>query len=79
MTRPSGLKATSEGGALVAVPQFVRIIDVCRWLRISKPTLWRLRRRPDFPSPIAISDRVIGWPRAEIQAWLEARRRSGGR
>jgi prophage regulatory protein len=60
----------------LAEPPLLRIIDVCRWLRISKPTFWRLRREADFPAPIEITDRVIGWPKSEIQSWLEARRRS---
>ena len=67
--------ATLEHAPL-AEPSLMRIIDVCRWLKISKPTFWRLRREADFPTPIAITERVIGWPREEIQSWLEARRRS---
>jgi len=59
-----------------ADPPLLRIIDVCRWLKISKPTFWRLRRSPDFPTPMRITERVIGWQRHEIQSWLEARRRS---
>ncbi|MGH8227819.1 MAG: helix-turn-helix transcriptional regulator [Steroidobacteraceae bacterium] len=55
--------------------QLLRIEDVCRLLRISKPTFWRLRRRADFPEPTAITDRVIGWPQREIEAWLRQRRR----
>ena len=59
----------------LAEPSLMRIIDVCRWLKISKPTFWRLRREADFPAPIAITERVIGWPKSEIQTWLEGRRR----
>ena len=56
--------------------QLLRISDLCRLLRISKPTLWRLRQRADFPVPTEISHRVIGWPRVEIQSWMNTRRRS---
>jgi prophage regulatory protein len=55
--------------------QFLRIRDVCQMLRISKPTLWRLRRSPDFPAPTQLSDRAIGWSRDDIQTWVAARRR----
>ena len=61
----------------LAEPPLLRIIDVCRWLKISKPTFWRLRREADFPTPIAITDCV--WHQGEIQSWLEARRRSARR
>ena len=54
--------------------QFLRIRDVCQMLRISKPTLWRLRRSPDFPAPTQLSDRAIGWSRDDIQTWVAARR-----
>lgn len=56
--------------------QFLRIRDVCQMLRISKPTLWRLRRSPDFPMPTRLSDRAIGWSRDDIQTWVTARRHS---
>ena len=72
-------RALSGPTAPLAEPPLLRIIDVCRWLKISKPTFWRLRREADFPAPIAITDRVIGWERDEIQSWLEARRRSAPR
>ncbi len=58
--------------------QFLRIRDVCQMLRISKPTLWRLRRSPDFPVPTQLSDRAIGWSRDDIQTWVAARRRLSG-
>jgi predicted DNA-binding transcriptional regulator AlpA len=66
---------TVEDAALAASLQYLRISDVCRLLRISKPTLWRLRQSSDFPAPTHLSDRVIGWSRDEIQKWIAARRR----
>ncbi|MGB6452734.1 MAG: AlpA family phage regulatory protein [Steroidobacteraceae bacterium] len=56
--------------------QLLRIQDVCRLLRISKPTLWRLRQQSDFPEPTAVSDRVIAWNGSEIEAWIKRRRRT---
>lgn len=53
--------------------QFLRLSDVCHLLRISKPTLWRLRRTDVFPEPIELTDRVIAWRRSEIEAWLAER------
>jgi predicted DNA-binding transcriptional regulator AlpA len=54
--------------------QLLRIDDVCRLLRISKPTFWRLRRRTDFPEPTAVTERVMAWSGRDIQAWIERRR-----
>jgi predicted DNA-binding transcriptional regulator AlpA len=55
--------------------QFLRVRDVCRLLRISKPTLWRLRRAQDFPDPTDLTGRVVAWRRSEVEAWLRARAR----
>ncbi len=59
---------------LIPGAPLLRIADICRWLRNSKSTFWRLRRQTDFPLPVAISERVLEWPQADIQAWLDARR-----
>ena len=56
--------------------QLLRINDVCQLLRISKPTLWRMRRAHMFPEPTDVTGRVIAWRKAELQAWLIARQRS---
>lgn len=50
--------------------------EICRLLGISRTTLWRLRQRRDFPSPIRLSTRRIAWRRDAIDAWLEARDRA---
>jgi prophage regulatory protein len=65
---------TAEDALIPSSLQYLRISDVCRLLRISKPTLWRLRQSSDFPVPTHLSDRAIGWSRDEIQTWLDARR-----
>lgn len=57
--------------------QFLRLSEVCRLLRISKPTLWRLRRVGEFPEPTELTDRVIAWRRSEIETWLSERRTAG--
>jgi predicted DNA-binding transcriptional regulator AlpA len=56
--------------------QLLRIDDVCRLLRISKPTFWRLRRRSDFPDPTSVTNRVIGCRQNDIEVWINRRRRS---
>lgn len=53
--------------------QFLRVNDICRLLRISKPTFWRLRRTQDFPKPTHLTDRVIAWNKGEVEAWLLTR------
>jgi len=50
--------------------QLLTVTDVCNLLRISKPTLWRLRRSGDFPDPTTVTERIFGWRRCEIDEWL---------
>ena len=48
--------------------------EVAARMQVSKPTLWRLRKRADFPQPIYLRY----WPKwdsNEIEAWLASRRR----
>lgn len=57
--------------------KFLRPMDVCALLGISRPTLWRLRRAGSFPHPTALSQRSIGWRRAEVEAWIASRAKVG--
>jgi predicted DNA-binding transcriptional regulator AlpA len=66
-------QSTKSNDAPTDALQFLRPSDVCRLLRISKPTLWRLRRVTGFPEPTELTDRVIAWRRSEIEAWLATR------
>jgi predicted DNA-binding transcriptional regulator AlpA len=53
--------------------QLLTVTDVCKLLRISKPTLWRLRRSGNFPDPTTVTERIFGWRRREIDEWLASR------
>src|SRR5260370_41852547 len=44
---------------------------------LSRSTLWRLCRRGEFPQPLKLTARLIGWRAAEVQHWLDSRERSG--
>lgn len=53
--------------------QLLRVGDVCRLLKISKPTFWRMRRAGNFPLATELTDRVLVWRLSEIEDWLAAR------
>jgi predicted DNA-binding transcriptional regulator AlpA len=74
-SRAREMRANAE--AVLDALQFLRVNDVCRLLRISKPTLWRLRRANAFPEPTELTDRVIAWRRSEVETWLRARAGGG--
>lgn len=56
------------------LPRLVSPHDVCRALGISGTTLWRMRRAGEFPPPIRIGHNKLGWPEADVKAWIESRR-----
>jgi prophage regulatory protein len=41
---------------------------------VSSPTLWRLVRRGEFPSPRRAGLRRLVWDAGEVQEWLDSRR-----
>jgi len=46
---------------------------------INRITVWRwLNQKPDFPRPVALSERVRRWRLSEIEAWETARERVKG-
>jgi len=46
--------------------------DVSRWLRVSLAVLQRLRSSGTGPRFVQLSQRRIGYRRADIEAWLAA-------
>ena len=40
---------------------------------MSKPTVWRMRRRGEFPEPVRISPGRVAWFSDEIDAWIASR------
>lgn len=45
---------------------------------LSRPTLWRMVRRGDFPPSISISPGRVAWPESAVNAWIAARLTSQG-
>lgn len=71
---PPGPLSYGPGSPVGSPLQLLRIADICRLLRISKPTFWRMRKDPSFPSPTHMSRRLVGWNALEIECWLASRR-----
>jgi len=50
--------------------QLLTVTDVCKLLRISKPTLWRLRRSGNFPDPTTVTE--VRREKAALFQWVKA-------
>ena len=47
--------------------------EVAEMLGVSSVTLWRLRKRRDFPKGMKVSERCFRWRKSQIEDWLAAR------
>jgi predicted DNA-binding transcriptional regulator AlpA len=52
------------------------IEEVLQIVRLSRPTIQRLRHRKMFPEPILLGLRRTAWRKSDIEAWLENRPRA---
>ena len=59
---------SNPGPALI-----LRKRQLAQLLGIGTATLDRMRARGDFPAPIKLSEKAVGWPMATIQAWIDSR------
>ena len=45
---------------------------------ISRTTAWRMQQTGDFPHPVPVSAKRVGWWESELTAWKARRRFAGG-
>ena len=57
-------------------PRILRKPEVLSKLNVSGTTLWRMRRRGDFPPGFRISPGTMGWREADVDTWIEDRGRA---
>lgn len=53
--------------------RILRLRDVLRFVGLSRSSLYRLVAAGDFPQPVPLGARTIGWVGAEIDDWLTKR------
>ena len=52
--------------------------QLCSEYTFSRTTLWRLMKDGRFVAPIQLSERRIGFLRADVEAWLKGLKKAGG-
>jgi prophage regulatory protein len=50
-----------------------RMADTCQDVGLSRSTIYRLIDLNDFPKPIPLGSKSIGFLRSEVEAWKEQR------
>ena len=59
--------------------QILRLPAVVSMTGISRSRIYEYMRRESdrFPRPLKLGVRAVGWRKAEVEAWLDARERTG--
>lgn len=49
----------------------LRTNQLAEYLEISRSTIWRWEKNPDFPKKIKLGTRSVGWRKSDIDRWIE--------
>lgn len=51
----------------------LRVREILRRLSISRSTFYHMVQAGEFPRPISIGHRSVGWPNTDVDEWIAAR------
>ena len=51
-----------------------RLPKVLQATALSRSTVYAMMADGRFPKPVKLGERAVGWPEAEIAAWLKSRK-----
>lgn len=54
-------------------PAILRLPDVMRLTGLGRSTIYRLLAAGQFPSPVQLSVRAVGWRRSDVYNWTAER------
>ncbi len=66
--------AAKRDGKPSGAGRFLRIADVVATTGISRPTIYRLLAREEFPRQHTLTTRCVGWWESDVAGWLRDRR-----
>ncbi len=53
--------------------RLLRLHEVLRMCKLSKSTVYRMIRAGEFPVPVKLGQRAVGWWEKDIKEWVAAR------
>ena len=71
------LAAALQSARALSNQTLVRPKEAAAMLGISRKHLYALADQPHFPKRIHVSDRVVAWRVADIEAWIDNRAQGG--
>jgi prophage regulatory protein len=69
LTRPDPTLTPPASPAL----RILRIPEVSQRVGLARSSVWRMVKEGQFPAPRRLSQRAVGWPEGEVDAWLISR------
>lgn len=72
----------SNTAPAVSVPmpkrdKLLRLPQVETDIGCKKSTIYTMVRKGEFPPPIRVTRRMVGWPESLVQAWIQSRIQGG--
>ncbi len=58
----------------MALDRVLTIGELLERLPFSRQEIWRRVRRGEFPAPLKLGARRIGWRENEVEAWLDSQK-----
>ena len=77
LKKKTSLKHAMECARALSCQTLVRPREAAALLSISRKHLYALADQPTFPKRIHVSDRVVAWRVADIEAWIDTRAQGG--
>lgn len=59
-------------------PKVLRLPALMARVGLRRSAIYAMIQRDEFPKPIKLSPRAVGWLTAEVDAWLASRERATG-
>lgn len=56
-----------------AQERLMRRPEVLRVSGLSRSSMYRLIKKLEFPCPVRLSAKTVGWPASQVNAWVAAR------
>jgi prophage regulatory protein len=64
------LETTMSDTPIVRLPELMKLVCLC------KGSIYNGVRSGDFPAPIKLTQRAVGWRRADVLAWIDSRQQA---
>ncbi len=72
-TAPTNIDYPAVHGAATATGRILRRPEVLRLTGLSTSTLYAMMARGDFPRPLRLGKRAVGWPASIVHTWISTR------